>query len=584
MPEIWRLAAAKTLLGESVESLSLPKSSTKHYGPTPPSGGQPGIILVNKKIAAIKFPFDRALLERFKLEIDGRTWNAEGGYWEIPAVKLPRAVEVFGGMNAVKMGPGVKELIETELLRREDLDVIRDKDDTRLHIPGLILPLRNYQRVAVEFCVRAGGRALIADDMGLGKTVESLAYAILEKRKTLIVCPATVKINWEREIEKFTGLKAVMWDSKGKVGRVTGQFHVVNYDAVIKQIQNLRKIPFDLLICDESSFLKNRKTLRAKAILGSFRERRKFPGIQTDDVIFLTGTPVLNRPTEAFYLLSFLSKERFTNFFHFTQKYGGWKGDPPRHLDDLHDRTKDLIIRRRKTDVLKELPPKSRSHTYIELPTTELANYHKHLHDMFSKWQTAGRPSIAEMPSLQKYLAQHKLPRAWEMIDELMEAGRTVLLFSNYLDPLKATMKHYGPKAALLTGEMSLPERQVTIDKIQNGEALLGCISIKAGGMGINLTKADTVIFLDCDWVPATHMQAEDRTHRIGQVNPVQVFYMVVADTVDEDMIAILSEKQKIIDQIVDGEVFTDLGSKSIFNDVVKRIKLRYTETMNEKK
>ena len=170
------------------------------------------------------------------------------------------------------------------------------------------------------------------------------------------------------------------------------------------------------------------------------------------------------------------------------------------------------------------------------------------------------------------------------MIDELMEAGRTVLLFSNYLDPLKATMKHYGPKAALLTGEMSLPERQVTIDKIQNGEALLGCISIKAGGMGINLTKADTVIFLDCDWVPATHMQAEDRTHRIGQVNPVQVFYMVVADTVDEDMIAILSEKQKIIDQIVDGEVFTDLGSKSIFNDVVKRIKLRYTETMNEKK
>ncbi len=578
LPEVWRIAAAKTLMGEDVSELDLPRTNnpTISYKDLPKtSSDKVEVLLVDNKTAAIVMPYDKAMLAKFKYEIDGRKWNNDDKHWEFPLVHLPKVFTIFSNIKCDKK---VLDKVEELKSRRHDLDEIRSLEDTEFDIKGMKLTLYPYQKVGVKFVDRAGGRCLIADAPGLGKTVQAIGYAQLHNLKTLIVCPLSVTINWQREIKKFTGKKSTIWDSKHYDGELDNQFHIVHYDAVPKIDKALRAQTFDLLVCDEATFLKNRQTIRAKSVLGSWKERRKYPGIKTKYSIFLTGTPVMSRPIEAFSLLNFLDKDRFNNFYHFVERYGGWKGDAPRNLQDLHDRTKDLVIRRKKDEVLKELPKKQRNDLYVELTKDEKKEYQALLKEVFGKWKMDGKPSVTHMPKLQAFLIQKKIPRLIEMIDEFLDNDRSILIFSCYIQPLKFLLEHYGNKAAILTGEMNRNQRQETIDKLTNGEAKVGLFSIRAAGMGIDgLQKIiDTVVFLDMDWVPANHEQAEDRTHRIGQTNQVQAYYMICEESIDEYMRDILKDKQQIADLIVDGALVTPDSNKSFFREFVRRINTHY--------
>ena len=199
---------------------------------------------------------------------------------------------------------------------------------------------------------------------------------------------------------------------------------------------------------------------------------------------------------------------------------------------------------------------------------------------MFGRWKMEGRPSIQHMPKLQGFLIEKKLPRLIEMIDEFLDNDRSILIFSCYIKPLKLLTEHYGVKAALLTGEMNKTLRQESIDRLVSKQAQVGLFSLKAAGMGIDgLQKAiDTVVFIDMDWIAASHEQAEDRTHRIGQKGQVQVYYMMCEGTIDEDMRDTLKEKQEIADIIVDGALVTPDRSKSMFKEFVKAINNKYTQ------
>jgi len=582
LPEVWIEASTRALKNEDVSDLSLPRTKLSNIPKVQETKiGPIEIHLKNTKMAYIVMPYNKALMEQFKYEIDGRTWDATARHWEFPSVHLPKIYKLFP--QAI-FSESAQRLLTKLQERREDLDDIREKEDSEFTVPGLKLNLYGYQKVGVQFVDRAGGRCLIADAPGLGKTVQAIAYAQLHNLKTLIVCPLSVVVNWQREIKKFTGKDSTIWDSKTYDGSLKNSFHISHYDAVAKNNHWLRDQEFDLLVCDEATYLKNRQTIRAKSILGSYKERRKFPGVKTKYCIFLTGTPVMSRPIEAFSLLNFLDKERFNNFFHFTQRYGGWKGAAPMNLQDLHDRTKDLVIRRKKDQVLKELPNKQRNDLYIDLTPSEKKEYNKLLKEMFGKWKTDGRPSVQHMPKLQGFLIEKKLPRLIEMIDEFIDNDRSILIFSCYIKPLKFLTEHYGNKAALLTGEMNKNLRQESIDRLVNKQAQVGLFSLKAAGMGIDgLQKAiDTVVFIDMDWIAASHEQAEDRSHRIGQKNQVQAYYMICGDTIDEDMRDTLKEKQQIADMIVDGALVTPEKNKSMFKEFVKRINSAYNEQFNE--
>ncbi len=579
LPKQWIEAAQRALVGDDVSDLQLPRTKTSHVENTQreEQSGPIEVHLKDAKTAYIVMPYNKLLLERFKYEIDGRKWNGDEKRWEFPSVHLPKLKRIF---PEASFSSSAEKLLNKLQERREDLDDIRQREDTDFDIPGLQLTLYPYQKVGVQFVDRAGGRCLIADAPGLGKTVQAIAYAQLHNLKTLIVCPLSVVVNWQREVKKFTGKDSTIWDSKYYDGNLKNQFHITHYDAVSKNNQWLRDQEFDLLVCDEATYLKNRQTIRAKSILGSWKERRKYPGVKTKYVIFLTGTPVMSRPIEAFSLLNFLDKDRFNNFFHFTQRYGGWKGAAPMNLQDLHDRTKDLVIRRKKDQVLTELPAKQRNDLYVELTKDERKEYNELLKELFGKWRMDGKPSIKHMPKLQGFLIDKKLPRVIEMIDEFLDNDKPILIFSNYIAPLKFLLEHYGTQAAILTGEMNRNERQESIDRLTTGKAKIGLFSLMAAGMGIDglQHKIDTVVFLSMDWVPANHEQAEDRTHRIGQKSQVQVYYMVCDGTTDEYMRDILKEKQAVADMIVDGALVTPERQKSYFKEFVRRINSAYKE------
>ena len=442
------------------------------------------------------------------------------------------------------------------------------------------LPLFPFQKVAVEFALRAGGRCMLCDQMGLGKSAEAIAFGEHKKCKTLIVCPKTVTLQWAEEIKKFTGKNSTVWTTQTTEGHGNNQFHIVNYDAVYKRFKELKKIKWDLLVCDEATNLKNRRTLRAKSLLGSYKERRKYPGIKTKYVLFLTGTPVLNRPIEAYHLLSFLDPQRFKNFYHFTSRYGGWMGEEPKNLKELHERTKDVIIRRLRKDVMPELPGKQRNDIFIELDKKERSEYDELLKDLFKMWQFNGKATVSTMPKIQGFLSEKKLERLREIIDEYLDNDRSILIFSTYIGPLKKLKEEYGDDAELLYGDTSAKERRAIVKRLKEGKSKIALFGLHSGGMGLDGLQymMDTVVFLNMDWVPGIHEQAEDRTDRIGQTEKVQVYYMICSETIDVDMRALLDEKQKVIDTIADGKLLTLQRDRSTFKEFVKRLSAQHSD------
>ena len=573
---IWKEAVRLACNNEDIDHLDLNRK--KGHKPSDGEVEKKNVVEIiekNRTTAKLFMPFDRSLIAKFKETIDGRKWNMDEKCWEFPIVQLPRVVDLIKTFE-IKVSPKIKKMyaavVEEEKTRRE----IREKEDTDFKIDGLKLDLYPFQKVGVEFATQTKGRCLIADQPGLGKTVQAIAYAQMNGLKTLIVCPLSVVLNWKKEIYKFTGKGAAVWSSNDVEGHLNHQFHIINYDAVRKASEVLREIDYDLLVCDEATALKNRNTLRYKSILGSYRERRKFPGIKTKHVIFLTGTPVMSRPIEAFTLLNFLDKERFNNFYHFSQRYGGWKGQPVRNLAELHDRTKDLTIRRKKTEVFDEFPDKQRNDLFVELEPSERRKYDELLRDLFGQWKFNGKPTVSTMPALQIFLAHQKIPRLLEIIEEYLDNDRPILIFCCFIEPLTRLYKELGSDiAGLYHGGMKKEDRQQVVDDLSEGRKKVGLFSVKAAGMGIDgLQKTiDTVVFLDRDWVPATHEQAEDRTHRIGQKNAVQVYYMTIANTIDEYMSDILKEKQKIAAEIVDGELIEAINNKSYFGELIARMR-----------
>jgi SNF2 family DNA or RNA helicase len=218
---------------------------------------------------------------------------------------------------------------------------------------------------------------------------------------------------------------------------------------------------------------------------------------------------------------------------------------------------------------------------YVELDKTRWAEYEGHLKAMFAAWKAAGRLGVVEVGQLQQKLNTAKLDRAQEMIDEIVAAGRKVIFFSRYLGPLQTIVARYPGKAGLITGAQSLADRQKVIDGIQEGPLQVACMTLHERiAMGVNLTACDTVIFLDLDWVPATHAQAEDRAHRKGQTNTVQVFYLLAEGTVDTMLWEIREEKLRTTSTITDGTPLEQRAHRSLFSDFVRRLKREYREEL----
>ncbi len=393
-------------------------------------------------------------------------------------------------------------------------------------------PPKPWQPLAIEKLL-ANDRFILADDMGLAKTSSSIMAALeSEVKKILIVCPANVKINWKKEIRFYTDRPVLIVEGR-KWGSIY-DFYIINYD-ILKNYHTTDKKDenddlklilnenFELAIIDEAHYLSNSSSQRTKLMNDILKEIPK--------VWLLTGTPMTNRPINYYNLLKIVDSPVALNWQHYVKRYckgfrfkvNGrtiWNTGGHSNLDELRERTKNVVLRRLKTEI-PGLPEKTISPIFLELQSTF---YNEELEEfMRISEEQKGHESIAvtinRLMKVRQVIAYEKIPYTCELIDKCLELDKKVIVFSNFTMPLDMLHEKYPKNSVIYDGRISATKREEVKDKFQNDpkiKILFG--NIIAAGIGINLTAAEVVIMNDLSFVPSHHSQAEDRCVYEGQL------------------------------------------------------------------
>lgn len=467
--------------------------------------------------------------------------------------------------------------------------------------------LYNHQKEGIKFLLSRNG-CILADDMGLGKSIQSIIAAIESgAKKILVVTPSSAKINWEREINVFCGDTAIIDGKKWKEAKFT----IINFD-ILKNFHTLKKpkinkkgeqlveevlnrhlveAGFDLAIIDEAHNLKNNDSIRGKIMVELSANIPK--------VWLLTGTPVANRPMDFFNLLTIIKSPLAKNWKYYAQRYCNakqfyktlkngkrkqiWLTDGASNLDELASKTKNSIIRRLKKDVL-DMPDKVVIPTYHELNDKEWKDYNNLWDEFLLKRASIGKKNgnlqkdLVELILLRQFIAAAAIPNTIEMVENAIEMGRKVIIFTSFTEELKILQNHFGKIAVSHNGPMSTKAKQHSVDEFQTNPKVKVFIgNIKSAGVAITLTEASVVIFNSFSWVPGDNEQAEDRAFRIGQKNDVTVYYQLFLDTISIRMWNILQNKKDIIsiimgDKKMDDEEIIALMAEELISNPTENI------------
>lgn len=473
-----------------------------------------------------------------------------------------------------------QEWTKQEKKREEKIDIIKRKEDTDFRVKGLKKELYPYQRVGVEFLVESGGRAINASEMGTGKTAMTLAYIKHQKfQRSLIVAPASVKFSWKNEIQKWTNLSSIVIDSTTDIASIDADINiwVINYDILKKHFGQLGKIRFDCIVGDEAQLIKNPQAIRTKA----FRQLSSNIG----SVILLSGTPLLSRPAELYSLLNIIDPKTWNHWHDYARRYckltrtpWGWDSSGATNIDELHARIQKYFIRFKKDDILKELPPKIFTEIPIQLPGDIAKEYNSAEKDlaMHLRLYSGKQPAqiaktmqaekLAKLNILRLLVAKGNAESAKEIIENIIETGEKILVFSSFVEPLENLKTYFGNQAVMITGKTDIKEREAIVKAFQEDKKVkifLG--GYKSAGTGITLTAASNFLGIDDPWNPADRSQSIDRLHRPGTTaTSVNIYRLHAIGTVAEDMKETLEKKQGIFDRVIDGK------SEEIVNDIIE--------------
>lgn len=471
---------------------------------------------------------------------------------------------------------------------------------TRVRIKGM--ELFKHQEEGITF-LKEKKRAILADEMGLGKTMQAIyAAGDTSEATILVVCPASLKINWEREIHRVYPEDEIAILSGGDIEEAkaiispTTAWVIINYDILGKHwewiAEMAHKGDIEAGIFDEAHYAKDTKAIRTKAVLAIAEHLKQ--------VYMMTGTPVLNRPIEMFSLLRAirhplaystekslpkLRREYSTRYcdgkIRIIYRRGGgvlrfWEESGATRLPELRELTRDVFLRRTKNEVL-DLPEKIISVVQCTLSPEDQKDYDtawEQYLDYIAKnplkkdiVNIINAQGLVELTKLKQVCSHSKIPRIVSDVENAVDQGNKVIIFSQYTQTIKDIASALRTKkigVVTLTGENDMKERQEAVDGFQNKDDIMVFVAnIKAGGVGITLTAASQVIFADMDWSPEIHRQAEDRAHRIGQTGTVNVYYYVMEKTIEEDIVDVLTQKQETIGTLTGGDttikVFMDL-------------------------
>ena len=436
--------------------------------------------------------------------------------------------------------------------------------------------LLNFQKEGLDFLLKSSGNALLADEMGLGKTVETLAYLASEKQAypALVIAPLVTLNNWQREIAKFLKRKSrngkiVENDipsstiiRKGKAAEIGKyDFYIINYELLYKRLDDLLKLDVKTIVCDEVQNLRSKTTKKYDAVKKlTAHESVKFR-------IGLSGTPIYNRGSEIWPIVDILRPGLLGNFTEFCEYfcYVNEKGKAivlENKRESLRKQLqKYVMLRRKKSDVLKELKDKVRYKEVIDADRDYYVNELGKIWEKFEEEQKDAETKFDKSSSYQRAIQSErqaagvaKVPHVINFVKNIMEIDESVVVFCHHRaihQLLHEKLSEFSPVSII--GGQSDKFRQEQIDMFQNGQSKLMIAGLRAGNVGINLTRAKYVIFAELDWSPAIHRQAEDRLHRIGQKNTVFAYYLIGNGTLDDHVADILVDKSYEIDSIMDG-------------------------------
>ena len=425
-------------------------------------------------------------------------------------------------------------------------------------------PPLEHQKEAIKSLVE-NKKFILADDMGLGKTTSTIIAALeTGAKKVLIICPASLKINWQREIENYSDRPTSIIEGKKWED---GDFIIINYD-IIKNFHDekkksdsvLLKTKFDLVIIDEAHYIQNKQAQRTK-LINDFVSN-------VDRLWLLTGTPITSRPINYFNLLNLIECPVAKNWMAYVKRYCNgfqfqagrrkiWNVSGASNLEELRDRTAPLVLRRLKENVL-DLPDKIITPVYLRLKSKEYEALMGEYYDWYDKNGESDSLTLqfTKLTKVRQVIAEEKVASTIEICENIVEQGKKVIVFTNFTKTLEMILEHFGKKAVRLDGQMSQKERQMSVDRFQNEEDVMVFVgNIKAAGVGITLTAGEAVVMNDLSFLPSDHSQAEDRSYRYGQKNNVLVYYPIFDNTVEGIIYDILKKKKDIFETVMGDKV-----------------------------
>ncbi|CAL5061495.1 unnamed protein product [Urochloa decumbens] len=544
------------------------------------------IFLHSSGVIAAKFPYNQLLVDAFR-KIPKASWNAKERIWMFPPSSLSIAEEVLHSVHGLSVE--VRKL--DPLVHRALLAALDSKDLRGFYDripPDVESKLMPFQREGIRFVLQHGGRALIADEMGLGKTLQAIAVAscLHDAWPVLVIAPSSLRLQWASMIQSWlnipmedilvvlpqtggshkAGFRLVYSNTKGDF-RLDGVFNVISYDVVPKIQSTLLDLDFKIVIADESHFLKNGQAKRTIASLPVLQKAQY--------VILLSGTPALSRPIELFTQLQALYPTVYKNVNDYGNRYckGGFYGlyQGASNHEELHNLMKaTVMIRRLKKDVLSQLPVKRRQQTFLDLSEKDV----KHVRALFHELETLkikiesadSKEMFDSLKFAQKNLinklytdsATAKIPAVLDFLGTIIEADCKFLIFAHHQNMIEAIEQYLlkkKVKCIKIDGQTPVTTRQTLVTDFQNKDDIKAAVlSIRAGGYGLTLTAASTVIFAELSWTPGDIIQAEDRAHRIGQVSSVNIYYLLSNDTIDDLMWDAVQGKLENLGQMLDGQ------------------------------
>jgi len=550
------------------------------------------------------FPYNEKTVDHCRSLCQKLTWkkfhfNKASRSWIFNFESFIEVADSFKHPDFVHEKLNISDNVFEEYLHWQDMEKAKKDSIERSKNIELAtdLPLFGYQKNGANFVVK-NKKVMLNDEMGLGKSLQTIAaFHYLGLRRVLIICPNTLKSNWQIEIRKWLGVKAHIADYSFVDG-----INIINYERLQKYFDeedgsifgDIKNFEWQMVVCDESHYIKERKTKRTKAVLQIVKS--------VDRVALLSGTPMINRPKELVTQLQAIDKleEVFGGSWKFLQRYcgakktrWGWDFDGASHLTELKNKMSAFCIRRLTSEVLKDLPEERLITTVLDMPNrnkyltmdmdmsaeiTKSKDWTQSIYKSLkgaSKEHTASvlmdyknSPQFKKMTAyvmtkiekLKQEAALQKVDAAKDIFEELIQNKKKAVVFCVHKNVVEKLSKLY-PQSVVVTGDVDAKDRQELINKFQDDpETLFFFATIKTCSEGINLSASSTVIFMEYSWTPIDHVQAKSRItglRSLGKKGYLDIHFLFLKDTIEEDIAEILVDKSLNFEETFEGRLLT---------------------------